>query len=123
MEFDPDRFLDDRVSKYLTANPFIFIPFNAGPRICLGQQVCLPCYYLSTRICNSRPTQFAYNEASFFIVRMLQMFDTIDLALDAQPPESLPPAHSRERLWIKSNVTIYFVVRCVLLLVVFLQAC
>ena len=38
--FDPDRFLDDRVRKYLTPNPFIFCPFNAGPRICLGQQVC-----------------------------------------------------------------------------------
>lgn len=38
-EFDPDRFLDDRVKKYLLPNPFIFLPFNAGPRICLGQQV------------------------------------------------------------------------------------
>lgn len=37
-EFDPDRFLDDR-KKYIINNPFIFIPFNAGPRICLGQQV------------------------------------------------------------------------------------
>ena len=37
--FDPDRFLDKRVQKYLTPNPFIFCPFNAGPRICLGQQV------------------------------------------------------------------------------------
>ena len=39
LEFDPDRFLDDRLQKYLTPNPFIFLPFNAGPRICLGQQV------------------------------------------------------------------------------------
>jgi Cytochrome P450 len=38
-KFDPDRFLDERVKKYLTPNPFIFVPFNAGPRICLGQQV------------------------------------------------------------------------------------
>lgn len=37
--FDPDRFLDERLRKYLTPNPFIFLPFNAGPRICLGQQV------------------------------------------------------------------------------------
>lgn len=36
--FDPDRFLDER-TKYHTKNPFIFVPFNAGPRICLGQQV------------------------------------------------------------------------------------
>jgi len=39
LEFDPDRFLDERVHKYMINNPFIFCPFNAGPRICLGQQV------------------------------------------------------------------------------------
>lgn len=39
LKFDPDRFLDARLHKYLTPNPFIFCPFNAGPRICLGQQV------------------------------------------------------------------------------------
>ena len=37
--FDPDRFLDARLQTYLISNPFIFLPFNAGPRICLGQQV------------------------------------------------------------------------------------
>lgn len=31
--FDPDRWLDERVNKYVTPNPFIFLPFNAGPRI------------------------------------------------------------------------------------------
>ena len=39
LEFDPDRFLDNRVREYLVKNSFIFLPFNAGPRICLGQQV------------------------------------------------------------------------------------
>jgi cytochrome P450 len=37
-EFDPDRFIDHRMEKYLTKNLSIFLPFNAGPRICLGQQ-------------------------------------------------------------------------------------
>jgi Cytochrome P450 len=41
-EFDPDRFLDERLKKYLLKNSFIFLPFNAGPRICLGQQVRFP---------------------------------------------------------------------------------
>ncbi|KAF5342731.1 hypothetical protein D9757_014479 [Collybiopsis confluens] len=50
LEFDPDRFLDSRLHKYLTPNPFIFLPFNAGPRICLGQQ-------------------FAYNEMSYFLIK------------------------------------------------------
>jgi len=72
-KFDPDRFLDERLHKYLTPNPYIFCPFNAGPRICLGQQ-------------------FAYHEASFFLVRLLQKFTAFSLARDAQPADSLPPA-------------------------------
>ncbi|KAJ7168966.1 cytochrome P450 [Mycena filopes] len=72
LKFDPDRFLDERLHKYLTPNPFIFLPFNAGPRICLGQQ-------------------FAYHEASFFLVRLLQSFARIALAPAAQPPSARPP--------------------------------
>ncbi|KAF7374917.1 Cytochrome P450 monooxygenase [Mycena sanguinolenta] len=70
--WDPDRFLDERYQR-VVANPFIFLPFSAGPRICLGQQ-------------------FAYQEIAFFIIRFLQSFESIELAPDAQPPESLPPA-------------------------------
>ncbi|KAL1754622.1 cytochrome P450 [Schizophyllum commune] len=73
-KFDPDRFLDARLAKYLTHNPYIFLPFNAGPRICLGQQ-------------------FAYNEMSFFLVRLLQSFSSFSLADDVQPAESV--AHFR----------------------------
>jgi len=67
--FDPDRFLDERVQKYLTPNPFIFCPFNAGPRICLGQQ-------------------FAYHEATYFLVRLLQEFTgfSLDKSNNVQPP-------------------------------------
>lgn len=96
-EFDPDRFLDERVAKYLTKNPFIFLPFNAGPRICLGQQ-------------------FAYNEMSFFLIKLLQHFSAMQLAPEAAPPESLPPAEWAstgwgrkrfERFWPKSHLTLY----------------
>ncbi|OSX65545.1 hypothetical protein POSPLADRAFT_1065282 [Postia placenta MAD-698-R-SB12] len=106
-EFDPDRFLDERVSKYLTKNPFIFLPFNAGPRICLGQQ-------------------FAYNEMSFFLVKLLQRFSSMELAPEAAPPESLPPADwavtgsSRKRIdrfWPKSHLTMYSHVQSLQLLV------
>ncbi|KAJ7192913.1 cytochrome P450 [Mycena pura] len=72
LKFDPDRFLDERLHKYLTPNPFIFLPFNAGPRICLGQQ-------------------FAYHEASFFLVRLLQTFSGVTLDTVAQPPHARPP--------------------------------
>jgi cytochrome P450 len=96
LKFDPDRFIDDRLHKYLTPNPFIFLPFNAGPRICLGQQ-------------------FAYNEISFFLVRLLQNFHQITLAPDAQPATSLPPKgwaksagfSEDEKVWPKSHLTMY----------------
>ena len=99
-KFDPDRFLDERVSKYLTPNPFIFLPFNAGPRICLGQQ-------------------FAYNEMSFFLVRLLQQFDRIELDEHSQPPDARVPAEwagadgrkGFERFWPKAHLTLYSKVR------------
>ncbi|KAK0481275.1 cytochrome P450 [Armillaria novae-zelandiae] len=81
LEFDPDRFLDSRLHKYLTPNPFIFVPFNAGPRICLGQQ-------------------FAYNEASYYLIRLLQTFSSFGLATDAQPAEGIPP-----KSWTKAPGT------------------
>ncbi|KAF8342228.1 cytochrome P450 monooxygenase pc-3 [Cantharellus anzutake] len=100
LEFDPERWLDDRLRR-VTENPFIFLPFNAGPRICLGQQ-------------------FAYNEASFMIIRLLQTFSTIQLTPEAQPNGSLPrydhwaqrPAilnrrHIKEKIWPRSHVTLY----------------
>ena len=91
--FDPDRFLDERQKKYITPNPFIFLPFNAGPRICLGQQ-------------------FAYNEASFFLVRLLQRFASVELAEDVQtmPPAEWANAEGRkavEKVIVKTHLTMY----------------
>ncbi|KAF7344028.1 hypothetical protein MVEN_01692300 [Mycena venus] len=96
LKFDPDRFLDDRVRKYLTPNPYIFLPFNAGPRICLGQQ-------------------FAYNEASFFLVRLLQSFSAFALAPDAQPESTRPPeswkactgTQATEKIMLGRHLTMY----------------
>ena len=95
-EFDPDRFLDARVHTYLTPNPFIFLPFNAGPRICLGQQ-------------------FAYNEMSFFLIRLLQHFDSVTLDEDALAPDcrvpkdwaGAPGRKGVERFWPKAHLTLY----------------
>ncbi|KAF8060191.1 cytochrome P450 monooxygenase pc-1 [Lyophyllum atratum] len=95
-EFDPDRFLDERHKKYLAKNSFIFLPFNAGPRICLGQQ-------------------FAYNEMSFMIIRLLQQFSSVTLDEDARPAESRPPVHwaegvgrkTIERVYPKTHLTMY----------------
>ncbi|KAF8547417.1 cytochrome P450 [Imleria badia] len=95
-EFDPDRFLDHRLHTYLTPKPFIFLPFNAGPRICLGQQ-------------------FAYSEMSFMLIRLLQQFDTIRLAPDAHAPNTLPPPtwatstcrKATEKIFPKLHLTMY----------------
>ncbi|KAG1748095.1 cytochrome P450 monooxygenase CYP63 [Suillus lakei] len=62
-DFDPERWIDPQRVARFTSNPMMFTPFSAGPRI-----------------------------ASFFLVRLLQQFDTFTLATDAQPPSSLPPA-------------------------------
>ncbi|KAF8723818.1 hypothetical protein AX14_009145 [Amanita brunnescens Koide BX004] len=96
LEFDPDRFLDNRVKEYLVKNSFIFLPFNAGPRICLGQQ-------------------FAYNEMSFMIIRLLQSFSSIALDPGSAPPGSLPPPEWKylggrkaiEKIMPKVNLTMY----------------
>ncbi|KAG2143717.1 cytochrome P450 [Suillus clintonianus] len=93
LEFDPDRWLDERVKKYLIPNPYIFLPFNAGPRICLGQQ-------------------FAYNEMSFMLIRLLQNFSAITLAPE---PTMRPPAwwaeikgrQAIERFRPKSHLTLF----------------
>ncbi|KAG2105766.1 cytochrome P450 [Suillus discolor] len=74
LEFDPDRWLDERLQKYLT-NPFIFLPFNAGPRICLGKK-------------------FAYNQMSFMLIRLLQNFSAIALSPE---PAMCPPAWWAEK--------------------------
>ncbi|CAA7269185.1 unnamed protein product [Cyclocybe aegerita] len=94
-KFDPDRFLDERVHKYLTPNPFIFCPFNAGPRICLGQQ-------------------FAYHEATFYLIRLLQQFTafTLDSATNKPPPEawaSMGPLDRKsvEKIHPLSHLTLY----------------
>ncbi|KAJ7056650.1 cytochrome P450 [Mycena amicta] len=71
-DFDPDRFIDERVQKYLVNNPWQFLPFNGGPRICLGQQ-------------------FAYNEMSFILIRLLQAFESISLDFSAWSPSHQVP--------------------------------
>ena len=57
-EFKPDRWIGRRPG-------WEFLPFNGGPRICLGQQ-------------------FALTEAGYVIVRMLQKFD--DIQTDESDP-------------------------------------
>ncbi|CAG88381.2 DEHA2E18612p [Debaryomyces hansenii CBS767] len=62
-EFRPSRWLEPEIRKVGWA----FLPFNGGPRICLGQQ-------------------FALTEASYIIVRLIQMFPNLNSFCEKYPP-------------------------------------
>ena len=59
--------------------------------------------------------QFAYNEMSFMLIRLLQQFDTISLAPDAQASDTLPPPSwgeaggrkATEKIFPKMHLTMY----------------
>ncbi|KAF7335760.1 Cytochrome P450 monooxygenase pc-3 [Mycena venus] len=89
--YDPDRFLEDdeRYNKYLAPNPWIFLPFNGGPRMCLGSEV-------------------AYDQAAFFLIRLLQSFSEITLAAEATPADCVPTWKGREKVWFMSHITMYY---------------
>ena len=58
---------------------------------------------------------YAYNEASYFLVRLLQEFDTFSLAPEFQPAGSLPPPEWKsrkgrqavEKIWPAAALTLY----------------
>ncbi|ORY18743.1 cytochrome P450 [Clohesyomyces aquaticus] len=56
--FNPDRWLDNKSSTPLRPG-WAYLPFNGGPRICIGQQ-------------------FALTEAGYVIVRLLQHFEVFE---------------------------------------------
>ncbi|KAM0746556.1 cytochrome P450 [Meredithblackwellia eburnea MCA 4105] len=85
MKFDPNRWLDDRIEHYKT-NPFIYTPFSAGARLCLGQQ-------------------FAFNEVSFALIRLLQHYETFTLASDIQPADS---QRGTDEVLLKAQITLGF---------------
>ncbi|KAF8882235.1 cytochrome P450 monooxygenase CYP63 [Infundibulicybe gibba] len=94
--FDPERWLDPIRLAPVLENPAIFAPFSMGPRICLGQD-------------------YAYNEMSYFLVRLLQQFDEFTLAPECQPEGSLPPPewqHKKgrqtvEKIWPAAALTLF----------------
>ncbi|KAH3264480.1 hypothetical protein KXW57_002825 [Aspergillus fumigatus] len=67
--FDPEKWLPDRWLSGWQPKPWQYIPFNGGPRICLGQQ-------------------FATIEMGYTVVRILQAFERIHAM----------PANGKERV-------------------------
>ena len=83
--------------------------------MCLGQQVTfLLTSSYSSSVNTKAPPQFAYNEMSLFLIRLLQTFSGISFAPDADP-NSLPPSswatgearRPVEKVWLKTHLTLY----------------
>ena len=65
-EFNPDRWLDEPESGKKGIRPgWAYLPFNGGPRVCIGQQ-------------------FALSEASYLTVRLVQAIEIVE-SRDSQP--------------------------------------
>ncbi|PVI00498.1 cytochrome P450 [Periconia macrospinosa] len=62
----PDRFVPERWQTW-TPKTWQYIPFNGGPRICIGQQ-------------------FALTEMGYTLVRLLQRFETIESMMGGEDP-------------------------------------
>lgn len=77
-EFNPDRWASRK-------HGWEYLPFNAGPRICLGQQ-------------------FALTEAGYVTTRLLQRFDQLRL----EDVSGKPPAHRLGLTDAPEDYTIYF---------------
>jgi hypothetical protein len=71
-----------------------------------------PFFFLNFR---SLGQTFAYQECSYLLIRLLQHFDGISFAPDAQPEDSLPPEEWKsmegrqalEKVRVKSSMTLY----------------
>jgi Cytochrome P450 len=131
-DFVPERWMESERLKVFTRNPLIYAPFSAGPRI-VGfffpffsppPPFSLP--FLSMFNLLTRPPwpsfqcigqNYATNETCYFLVRLLQRFDTFTLAPEVQPLESLPPKEwkreggsgrrAREKVWPGAALTLY----------------
>jgi hypothetical protein len=59
-----------------------YLPFNGGPRICLGRKLCLSTELNITRNDSLiyHVEQYALTEASYTVVRLMQHFDTLENA-------------------------------------------
>jgi hypothetical protein len=120
-EFKPDRWINpkpyntdptaiptpDTANAHLRdlthlANPFAFVPFNAGPRICLGMS-------------------FALAECMYTVVRMLQTFEALEIdeskqviSPHASQPDDMSSRQPRDKCWPRASLTLYIEVCTIL---------
>lgn len=74
--FNPERWSDYNLKDH---HAWDYLPFNGGPRICLGQQ-------------------FALTEASYTITRILQKFETL---------ETIPGLFDKEEIKVSMGITLH----------------
>lgn len=108
---DADQFRPDRWEANSGKGPDLgnigwgYLPFNGGPRVCLGRE-CALFLYLSYMKSYTFPTrglliridahteEFALLEASYTIVRLLQTFENIELVDEGTVDRRLLPEHT-----------------------------
>ncbi|KAF8605268.1 cytochrome P450 [Ceratobasidium sp. AG-I] len=92
-EFKPERWFAEGSDKVHVSNPFAFLPFNGGPRMCLGQNL-------------------AYLLVSHTIISLVREYSW-ELAPDKQPAKvpaawrNQPGRKGVEKCWPKSSLTLY----------------
>lgn len=122
-EFKPERWLNPEMQAKCNSNMGMFMPFSHGPRIVrrLASFVSLPLPYLTDTngifivFMQCIGKNYAYNEMTFFLVRLLQQFDRFELALECQPEGSLPPPEWKgrkgrqtfEKIWPAAALTLF----------------
>lgn len=62
---DPAEYVPERWNTW-TPKPWTYIPFNGGPRLCVGQQ-------------------FALTEMGYTLVRIFQQYSAVELRMDREP--------------------------------------
>jgi hypothetical protein len=70
-EFDPERWVRDG------SHTWEYIPFNGGPRICLGREYSYH-HVLCKGYADESLEQYALIEASYTMIRLVQNFDTLE---------------------------------------------
>jgi len=84
-----------------------------------GDYLLHPSALPSLIFCWSATPQFAYNEVSFFLIRLFQKFSGFTLAKDAQPEDTYPPAEwstysgdkGTTKIWPTAHLTMYVKVK------------
>ena len=74
--FRPERWAGSELSDIKWG----YLPFNGGPRLCLGSKLCVADSFIKSKSNDGRLEDFGLMLASYGIVRMIQAFSKIELA-------------------------------------------